>query len=727
MELLSPAGDLNNFYTAIKSGADAVYLGLNKFNARMKADNISIDNIENVVSYAHLKGVKVYITLNTLVSDKEIPEVVDMVGTCLRAGVDAFIVQDYGIIGVLKNVYPNIVLHGSTQLGVHNIRGARVAKELGLVRVVLSREVTLSDIREIANNVDIELEVFVHGAMCVCFSGNCYLSSIKCGASGNRGECKQLCRLPYTLSNGKMQKSGYMISPRDNCMIDKLLELQDAGVVSLKIEGRLRRQGYVNIATRVYREALDELYDDGNIKDVSNKISTLKDVFSRGNFIQGYFDTNNIIDTANNSHMGQYVGNVVKCKKFKDLYQIENSTNANIHSGDGLKIIGEDGIVTLGVGNVEINGKNIVVYGRNYVQSGSRVYRVLNKELEDKEKDLSRYITIEMNFCAKKGKACSLTAIANGCVVSVCGNIPQEAKIRSLTKDSVIEQLYKLGEDKEYFKLMEVSCDIDDGLFLPVSELNRLRRDVLDSLKDKIVSTLKPNYEIGDISLLNKFESIGNIEKSSYAIIDEKYDIRKLSQNYDGVILSPTVYSLDVLDRCVNKIRKDFDNDILLNMPIIALSDDLKVLDKLVEYCVASNIGIVANNIYALDYIRQGAEVFVGCNMNICNKYAVTTLSCLGVKECVASIEKWCNPPVGLFKMCEGKRVLMTFAHCPSKTLTGKDCDCGECGYISNMTLKGDGGEYSIRRYRVKRCYFELVDSRYENKSSQKSIDDKRE
>ena len=280
-EVLSPAGDIENFKVAIKSGADAVYFGLNKFNARLKADNISLDNLQELVGYAHLKGVKTYVTINTLVSNSELKELVAMVGKCLECGVDAFIVQDYGVISVLKSVYPDIVLHGSTQLGVHNVHGAKVAKSLGLSRVVLSREVTIEDIREIKNSVDIELEVFVQGAMCVCFSGNCYLSSLKFGASGNRGLCKQLCRLPYEMTNGKSKKTGYMLSPRDNCMLDYLQELCDIGVESFKIEGRLRRAGYVATATRVYRQAIDSI--TGNSKfDKNQATSDLKKVFSMG-------------------------------------------------------------------------------------------------------------------------------------------------------------------------------------------------------------------------------------------------------------------------------------------------------------------------------------------------------------------------------------------------------------------------------------------------------------
>ncbi|MGN0961053.1 MAG: peptidase U32 family protein, partial [Christensenellales bacterium] len=374
-EVLSPAGDLNSFYTAIEAGADAVYFGLNKFNARMKADNISLNNLQEVVGFAHLKNVKVYVTLNTLVSTGEMKELIAMVEECLKAGVDAFIVQDYGVIGVLKKVFPNIVLHGSTQLGVHNVRGARVAKNLGLSRVVLSREVRLEDIKEISQNVDIELEVFVQGAMCVCFSGNCYLSSLKCGASGNRGECKQLCRLKYTMSDNSKSISGYTISPRDNCMLSRLKELMELGVASFKIEGRLRRKGYVNIATRTYREALDNIFNNAPNDEKTMK-SSLSKVFSRGEFIEGYFNGNNIIDIKNNNHIGEKIGKVLNCTKFKDIYRIEIFTSVKLNPNDGLKFINGDKVYSLGVGNIDFIDNKTIIYGKNYIPINSIVYRV---------------------------------------------------------------------------------------------------------------------------------------------------------------------------------------------------------------------------------------------------------------------------------------------------------------------------------------------------------------
>lgn len=724
VEVLSPAGDLENFFTAINSGADAVYLGLDRFNARMKADNISTGNISEVVDFAHLKGVKVYVTLNTLVSDSEMKDVIQMVDECVRAGVDAFIVQDFGIIGVLRRTFPSIVLHGSTQLGVHNLRGARVAKSLGLSRVVLSREVTLEDIRQISQNVDIELEVFVQGAMCVCFSGNCYLSSLKCGASGNRGECKQLCRLPYKLSGKDFGRDGYMLSPRDNCMLDSLKDIVDAGVVSLKIEGRLRRQGYVSVATRVYRNAIDELILTGYIDDVHTKKNALKKVFSRGEFVQGYFDGNDIIDSYHNNHMGEYIGEVVSCSRFKNIYRIELKVNVQLHKNDGLKLVDKNSSVSLGVGNIEYNGNNIVVFAKNYAKPNSKVYRVLDSVFEGLGEDISRYERIDMYFEAYAGSPMKLKIVSPTSEYALNGDMCEIANTKGTTLISVQSQLEKLGDYKKYFRLGDITCDIGDNVFLPIAKLNSLRRDCLEGLKNMILSQRKLPYK-RNVTMALGIEGF-ECHDIALAMVDEKMDISNIRKEYDGIILSPTVYSLDVVAKFCDKVSKVGCKKVLLNMPIIALKEDLVILDKVVEFCRERGIGLVANNIYALDYISEGSEVWAGSNMNITNQYSAILLKKYGVEECISAIEKWFGSVGGTIKMCNGYRVLMTLAHCPHKTLTRRDCANGQCGYLGDLVLLGENRKYTIRRYKVASCYFELVDSVLEEKDSDRKVDDLR-
>ena len=721
-EVLSPAGDMECLKTAIKAGADAVYFGLNKFNARMKADNISLDNLAQVVEFAHIRGVKLYVTINTLVSNSELTELVGMVGECLKVGVDAFIVQDYGVIFALKRVYPNIVLHGSTQLGVHNVRGARVAKKLGLSRVVLSREVTLEDIRHIRENVDIELEVFVQGAMCVAFSGNCYLSSIKHGASGNRGLCKQLCRLPYTLSNNKSKIKGYTISPRDNCMIDYLRELCDLGVVSFKIEGRLRRAGYVSVATRTYRNAIDSIINKEPI-DTERSKADLKKVFARGEYISGYFQGNDIIDTNNNSHMGQELGVVVKCDKFKDIYRLTIDSKHELHKGDGIKCLSGNDVIAFGVGNIEKSGNNIQIYVKNYVQSNSRVFRVLDSEFESVDVDNTRLMRLSMMAKINVGRPILVILKSGDKQVQVEGAIVQEAKSKPLTQESVISQLTKVGDD---FVIDDIDVNLSDNAFMPVSEINAVRRDAIQKLKTEILNSYKIDFHKCDQPDIIHLEC----GTDKIAIVDEFADLSKVYTQYSRIILSPTIYSVDVIKKFAERYKQYFSDPLILNLPVIALKDDLEVLDSIVDVVKKKGYTIVANNIYALDYLNDGIDIIAGSNMNITNDWSATCMKELGVTNIISSIEKWCSGIVGAYKMCKGKRVLMTFAHCPNKTLQNgykSDNDCSSnCLHRGTLNLKGDGVEYSIRRYKVANCYFELVDSVVENKSSNMQVDDLR-
>ena len=265
MELLAPAGNFESLYAAINAGCDAVYLGLDDFNARIKAENFNTTNIYDVVRYAHLRDVKVYVTLNIIIKDDEYSSLLRMIKETIKANVDAYIIQDLGVASFLKSHFPNICLHASTQMGIHNVQGAQVAKELGFTRIVLSRETKLEDIKEIKEKTNLEIEYFIQGALCVSFSGNCYLSSFKTLNSGNRGRCQQLCRLKYQAFNGDtFINSGYLISPRDLSLIKNISLLKEAGVDSLKIEGRLRRKGYVATTVSTYRKVLD-IFKNENI------------------------------------------------------------------------------------------------------------------------------------------------------------------------------------------------------------------------------------------------------------------------------------------------------------------------------------------------------------------------------------------------------------------------------------------------------------------------------
>ena len=255
MKILAPVGNFESLKVAVYYGADEVYLGVNNFNARNNISGFDLGNLKEVVDFAHVYGVKVNLAINILFKNSEMQEALDIVVEAYNWGVDSFIIQDLGLISLINKYYPEIEIHASTQMGLHNFEGIKWLERFGFKRIVLARETPLFEIERIHNRSDVELEYFVHGALCVSFSGNCYLSSYMCDASGNRGRCKQLCRLPYTLlKDGKIVKNGYLLSAKDIAMQTSLKDLNKAGINVLKIEGRARRAGYVAIVVSEYRK-----------------------------------------------------------------------------------------------------------------------------------------------------------------------------------------------------------------------------------------------------------------------------------------------------------------------------------------------------------------------------------------------------------------------------------------------------------------------------------------
>ena len=277
-EILAPCGSKESLTAAVRCGANAVYLGTKNFNARRNADNFGFDELEEAVSYCHSRNVKVYVTLNTLVSDSEMKSAYDAACSCMKAGVDAFIIQDLGVAKMIKEHFPTARLHASTQCAVNTPDGFRALEELGFSRAVLPREMTLDEIKEIRSSTSMELEIFVHGALCMCVSGQCYLSATLGGRSGNRGLCAQPCRLSFSADNS----GSYDLSLKDLSLISHIKEIESASVISLKIEGRMKRPEYVAAAVTACKKAIDGEYGINDEK-------MLKDVFSRSGFTDGYF------------------------------------------------------------------------------------------------------------------------------------------------------------------------------------------------------------------------------------------------------------------------------------------------------------------------------------------------------------------------------------------------------------------------------------------------------
>ena len=341
VELLAPAGSAETLQAVIEAGADAVYIGGARFGARAYADNPGEDSLLRAIDYAHLRGVKVYLTVNTLLTSREMAELYDYINPYYMAGLDAVIVQDLGVLSFLRAHFPELPVHVSTQMTITDAAASKLFDE-GVTRIVPARELSLSEIRSMRERCDKELEIFAHGALCYCYSGQCLMSSLIGGRSGNRGRCAQPCRKEYVYEEGTLRRQGYLLSPKDQCLLPKLHELIETGIHSLKLEGRMKSLAYAAGVTAVYRKWIDRFYELGgdayrkylkeHPEEMRADIGTLAELFNRGGFCEGYvFGSKGpeMICEKRPNHTGILVGtaNVIK----------EQGTEQNVRSRDGMR------------------------------------------------------------------------------------------------------------------------------------------------------------------------------------------------------------------------------------------------------------------------------------------------------------------------------------------------------------------------------------------------------
>lgn len=543
LELLAPAGSFDAMLAAVANGANAIYLGGSLFSARALATNFTNDEIKDTVKHCHLYNVKVYVTVNVLYSDDEFEQLIDYINFLYINQVDALIIQDLGLLKIVRDIFPDFEVHMSTQASVYNEYGVDFFKKLGVKRVVLARENTIEEISAICNSTNLDIEVFVHGALCMSYSGQCLFSSLIAKRSGNKGSCGQPCRLGYhILKDDKTitKDPSYLLSPKDLCTIENVGELIDAGVTSFKIEGRMKRPEYVASIVRQYRNAIDKHLNDIE-QDYKNSVFEMKYMFNRG-FTKGHiFNDENLLSKNFPGHQGLYVGDVTNYNKNKKIVSIRLSDNLKQHD----RILFKNSNITRTVTKLFLNNKLV-----NSAQKGDLIELEMNDFIKNNDvvhvtykndlvNELSKtYIDndikfpIVMSFVADIEKQMlNLTMKQGSYIVSINNPVSIELAVNTpLSKDRISKQLKKLGDSIYYCESIEI--DFDEKYTFSIKELNQLRRDAVLLLNKKrleIYSRSNKNY-IQDKknthrTLKKRIVKVRNINQYEAAIKHKGYSV----------------------------------------------------------------------------------------------------------------------------------------------------------------------------------------------------------
>ena len=704
IELLSPVGDLDCLKAAVQNGADCVYFGASNFSARAFASNF--DDLELAINYAKIRGVKTNLTLNTLIKNDEFEDAYNLAKKAYELGIDAIIVQDLGLATRLIKDFPDLPIHASTQMSIHNLQGTLKLQNLGFKRVVLARELCANEIEYICQNSNVEIECFIHGALCISYSGQCLFSSLVGGRSGNRGKCAQPCRLPYELvQNGNETiDKGFLLSTKDLCGLDYIPFLINAGVTSFKIEGRMKTPEYVATVTRIYRKYID-LALSGNpyVIDEKDKKDLLQ-VFNRGLSSNGHLDkepNKNLIYPIKPNNMGLPLGIIQKYNKTNG--HITLKLQEELYVGDCISTQKENGsynVSELMVKNKNIkigNIGNLVTIGRmkGNISVGDKVYKISSKVLKDNAlnsfKTESRKIPLNIKLFIQNNK--NISAVVNSCYkydlyknlnFEYTSNIiPNTSINKPLDKDTIIKQFSKTNNSIYEFKKIEII--LDDNLFLPISSLNDLRRTILENIEKQTLDKIKRTSNCCYTPIVSNASNLKNNYKISLLLNDLnlEYDYSKL----DGVhnLYIPLKFFVNKnYENILNVLNKKFSTYIYLPTIIRANYRNL-FYDNIVNTTKKYNIkGIVLSNISNFMLIsdlyksNKNLELIANYTFNIYNNETINKLNDLQISKYIVSPELdklsilnlYGNPQKEL--IVYGKIPLMNMNYC----LLGKSNKC---------------------------------------------------
>lgn len=667
LEILAPAGNAECAMAAIDNGADAIYLGLGSFSARQGAENFDVQAFKEMVLKAHLCGVKVYVAMNTIVKNSELPDFFSAFISAWNLGADAIILQDVFLGKIIHERYPDIILHLSTQAGVCNLMGAKIAKEYGFSRVILARETPLNEIKEIASFI--ETEVFVQGALCTAFSGQCYFSSFAGGNSGNRGRCKQPCRKTYAYDRNGNTEKNYALSLSDLCVGEDIQKLIDAGVVSFKIEGRMRRAEYVAAAVRYYRELLN------GKQNVSTEISDLKRTYNRGNYTKGlaFGQDKRLLSTAIQGHIGEKVG-VVKVINGKFLVE----SKCKPRMGDAFKIL-RDGKEIGGALYVKTEGKCFVLSSKQRLKNGDGVFITTDTSVNERVLSSHKRANLKISLYFAEGE---LPKASSGEVTVQGETALLSAQNRPLSEEE-LKACFLKTDGLPVDILFEDIC-LKGNIFIPKSELNAFRRRFYEDICERIAKGSNTPYDAKELSL-----PVLSGKNTKTAVI---------ASDFTEVKTDIAIYKADDFTKPLpaSFINGNFEKYVYY--PAFATSADLRAFSRWIQEEKVE--GIYAENYGGLAFAKEhGVKVFAGTGFNLLNTLSICEL----LKENVAyyAISKEGNTEeiaslIGdkAFALSQGDIKVMDLCYCPF----GKTC--AQCDKKSVYNLTDDNGRvFPVRRY----------------------------
>ena len=698
-ELLAPAGSLDAVRAAVANGADAVYLGAERFNARDEGAQLTLEEVAIACRLAHSRGARIYLTLNTLVKPAELEDALNFLGQAIDCGIDAAIVQDIGIVRLIQAVYPAFEIHGSTQMTVHDSAGAQVMKNLGVERVVLARENTLEDIREIKSAVPgLGLESFIHGALCISYSGQCYMSGMISERSANRGSCAQSCRKDYELrdiTSGEILDTGYLISARDLGAYDSLADIAEAGIGCLKVEGRKKKPEYVAVVTKNYRETLDKVAEGENAELPPAQVQELVQIFSRG-FTPGMYTGRagrNYVTRSHPDNRGAELGTVLGTEGSEVIIQVSSP----LIVGDGIAFEPPAGSNEETVGFTidrirtlsDTNGLRQAIRTYRRVPDNSKVVRSFDASLMGAARASFADVVVptersrtrlDVRAFGASGNPLKLVFSAGSDSVTVQSEIALlPAQKRSLDEHQLREQLSRLGETRFTLGSVDVSA-LGSGLFIPVSELNRMRQRATEGFEQRLEWAEAGMSEERKARISR---AVFNVKTSSrndaagFALVAETFSIddarAAAAAGATDISLDPFLRHPSPPVTRVRTLAADLAEQgvrLSLRLPSIVRPTERRSLAKWLDLGVplsTGHLGLVA------ELSQHGREVVADYAVNCFNQHTAAEIFSLGAKRIVFSVELTTEEMLAISKpwtgagfdaVVYGRPEGMTIEHC---------------------------------------------------------------